>query len=317
MKLVVRSIKQVASTIRAYELAAVDGGQHLPPFSAGAHLVFSLPNGMTRSYSLCSRPGRPGNYVVAVNRAPDSRGGSAYWFDTVSVGNVLEADGPKNNFPLIEVSAHTVLFAGGVGITPIWSMVQRLNEIGMSWELHYGARTPDHAAFLKELGDLAGASRKGSVSIYFDDAGCKPGLDMPLLIERAPSDSHFYCCGPEGMLEAFLRSTQALRAEHVHIERFTAVQEPELAGGFTVLLARTRQEYTVPKGRSILDVLLDAGVDVPHSCKEGLCASCETRVLEGVPEHRDNVLTSEEKASNKVMMLCCSGARTDRLVLDL
>lgn len=316
MKLSVRSVKQVASTIRVYELGLTDGGPALPPYSAGSHLTFDLPNGLRRSYSLCGAPGRVGNYVVAVNRAENSRGGSACWFDTIDSGAVLDVEGPKNDFPLVETAAHTVLFAGGVGITPVWSMVQRLNEIGASWELHYGARTHAHAAFLAELHDLERGSGEGSVSTYFDDAGNGSRPDMRAIIDRAPRDSHFYCCGPQGMLDAFLQATHELPASHVHIERF-ANEQAAASGGFSVYLAGRGIELAVPEGKSILDTLLDAGIDVPYSCKEGLCASCETAVLEGMPEHRDSVLTPEERASNKVMMLCCSGTRGERLVLDI
>jgi vanillate O-demethylase ferredoxin subunit len=208
-----------------------------------------------------------------------------------------------------------VLIAGGIGVTPILSMVRRLQSIGRSWQLAYAVRSRNRAAFLEPLRELAaaGASR---LQLHVDEEQGGRLLDLDSLVSSAPPDSHFYCCGPGPMLQAYKRATASLPPRQVHLEYFGADVAPA-AGGFVVVLARSGRKVPVPAGTSILAALGAAGVYVPRVCEQGVCGTCETRVLAGVPDHRDLFLTTTEQAAGKTMLICCSGSLTDELVLDL
>jgi ferredoxin-NADP reductase len=310
----IQRIDDVASGIKLFELVHVDG-VCLTPFEAGAHIEVQLPNHLLRSYSLLNEPGEQHRYQIAVHKSPDSTGGSRYMHESLQEGDVLMASLPRNNFPLDESAEYSCLVAGGIGITPLLSMAHRLNALGTRWELHYCARTAAHAAFVEEVRVLAATS--GNVAqFYFDQAPGGQALDLAALELSVASNAHLYCCGPRGMLEAFEQAT-ARRGERVHVEYFTAKSEAALEGGFTVELARSGMTLPVPAGRSILDVVFEAGVSVPSSCREGICGTCETRILAGEADHRDALLSDAERAANNSMMICCSGSKKDRLVLDL
>src|SRR5438874_1436516 len=212
---------------------------------------------------------------------------------------------------LTEDAAHTVLIAGGIGITPIWCMVQRLAELGRAWQLHYACRSRADMAFLDALEKMVGAQ------FHFDDEAAGKFLDVAGIVGAAPQDAHLYCCGPTPMLKAFEAATADCPREQVHVEYFTAKVEPARKGGFTVELARSGQEFFIPEGRSILEVLLDEGVDLDYSCELGICGACEQRVISGIAEHRDSILSEEEQAENRRVMICCAGCKSERLVLDL
>ncbi len=310
----VQSVTYEAERIHSYELRALAGGD-LPPFTAGAHIDLQLDYGATRSYSLVNPQGERHRYVIAVALDVASTGGSRYIHQRVGAGDTLTITPPQNNFALVEDAKHTVLIAGGIGITPIWSMVQRLAALGRSWELHYSARTHAAAAFLQPIAALREVHAH-PVVLNFD---CEPGgrpLDLAAITGHAAEDAHLYCCGPSGMLEAFERATQHRARERVHVEYFAAKQAAARGGGFSVILARSKVQVFVAESMTILDALRAAGLDPPCSCIEGVCGSCEMRVLEGIPDHRDSVLSDAERASNKSMMICCSGAKTETLVLD-
>ncbi|ANN78026.1 PDR/VanB family oxidoreductase [Bordetella flabilis] len=310
LNLRIRTIAQEADGIHSFELVE-EGGAALPPFTAGAHITLHLPGGLARSYSLINTPGEQHRYVIAVNRDAASRGGSRYLHEQARVGQVLRAEAPRNLFALDETAQRSVLIAGGIGITPIRSMIRRLEVLGRDWRLHYCARRPAAAAFLDELdGD-------DRVSTYFDGAARARRLDIAATVAALPRDAHVYCCGPLPMLEDFRRHTAALPAERVHFEHFSAVETPAQEGGFNVRLARSGRSVRVPPGHSILQALLDAGEAPAHSCQQGVCGSCETAVLAGRPEHRDQVLSEAERAAGKTMMICCSGSLDAELVLDL
>lgn len=311
----VKAIRHEAQGVHSFELRALPGHE-LPAFTAGAHIDVHLPNGLVRNYSLCNAPSERHRYVIGVNRDARSRGGSQYLHETLRVGDVLTIGAPRNNFALFEDAAHTVLIAGGIGITPLWSMIQRLEELGRSWQLFYAARSRQSAAFLDELRAL-GPRVQTSLHFNFDQESDGRLLDLAAIAAGARPDSHLYCCGPLPMLAAFEQACANLPPERVHVEYFAAKEAPSTTGGFTVELARSGRVIQVPAGKTILDAVLDAGVDAPYSCMEGVCATCETRVIEGLPEHRDLVLSPEEQAANTTMMICCSGARSPRLVLDL
>jgi ferredoxin-NADP reductase len=305
------AIRYLAHDTSLFEFQRLDG-QPLPGYEPGAHIDLHLPNGLIRNYSLTSASPNPTAYEVGIKRDPASRGGSRSIHDELRIGTTLKIGGPRKNFRLHEDAAHSVLIAGGIGITPIWCMVQRLNALGRDWRLHYACRSRADMAFLRELELMPQAS------LHFDDESGGQFLDVASIVAAAPKDAHLYCCGPAPMLQAFEAATKEWPREQVHIEYFTAKElPPTKKGGFTVELARSGVEYFIPEGKTILNVLLDAGVDVDYSCELGICGACEQRVISGVPEHRDSILSEEEQAENKRVMICCAGCRTERLVLDL
>jgi tetrachlorobenzoquinone reductase len=310
----VHAIGVEAEGIFSFDLRPVDG-TNLPPFSAGSHINLLLKNALERSYSLINPAHETHRYVIAVARAPQSRGGSEYICEAVSVGDTLRIAEPRNNFALDEAAKCSVLVAGGIGITPIWSALQRLEEIGKPWKLFYAARTRQRMAFLSRLHEFH-ERYPDRVCLTFDQEPGYSMLDLPLIIRRQPPDTHFYCCGPAGMLQAFEAATAKLDPATVHIERFSSALHPA-PGGFEVCLARSRRSFFIPPDKTILEVLLSEGLQINHSCMQGVCGTCETYVLEGLPDHRDSVLSKRERESNKVMMICCSGTRSNKLVLDL
>jgi ferredoxin-NADP reductase len=304
------AIRYVARDTSLFEFQSVDG-RPLPPYEPGAHIDLHLPSGLLRNYSLTSATPEPSTYTVGIKRDPASRGGSRYLHDELHAGATLKIGGPRNNFRLREDAAYTVLIAGGIGITPIWCMVQRLNALGRVWQLHYACRSRDDMAFRHELEAMPQAA------LHFDDES-GGFLDVAAIVAAAPADAHLYCCGPAPMLQAFEAATKDRQREQVHVEYFTVKElAPAKKGGFTVELARTGVEYFIPEGETILNVLLDAGIDIDYSCELGICGACEQRVISGVPEHRDSILSEEEQSANTRVMICCAGCKTDRLVLDL
>jgi tetrachlorobenzoquinone reductase len=305
------AIRYLARDTSLLELQTLDG-RPLPGYQPGAHIDLHLPNGLVRNYSLTAAVPKPSTYEVGIKRDPASRGGSRYIHDELRIGTTLKIGGPRNNFRLHEDAAHSVLIAGGIGITPIWCMVQRLNALGRAWRLHYACRSRDDMAFRHELDGMPQAT------LHADDESGGQFLDVATIVAAAPKDAHLYCCGPAPMLQAFEAATMDRPPEQVHIEYFTAKDlPPTKKGGFTVELARSGAEYFIPEGETILNVLLDAGIDIDYSCELGICGACEQRVISGIPEHRDSILSEEEQAENKRVMICCAGCRTERLVLDL
>lgn len=306
---------KVAREIVSLELQAA-GREVLPAFDPGAHVDLRLANGIVRSYSLVNPPGDSGRYVIAVSRDKASRGGSAFIHDNVHQGDLLTISHPRNNFPLVEGAPHSLFIAGGIGITPIWCMIQRLRALGRSWELHYSARSRSNAAFLEELEGLRQRD-VAEVFFNFDDESDGRQLDMNALVAECTRGAHIYCCGPVSMLQAFERATAERPASEVHAEYFSGKAPPADAGEFMIVLARSGASLPVRSNSTILGTLLANGFDVPHSCRDGICGTCETTVLEGIPDHRDLVLSEEARATNRTMMICCSRSKTDKLVLDL
>lgn len=304
----IKSVTWEAVDICSYELR-MPGGTELPAFTAGAHIDVQLPNGLERSYSLVNSQSERDRYVIAVQKDRTSRGGSKWVHERFRAGDMVTITAPKNNFPLHEEADESVFIAGGIGITPIMSMIARLSALGRAWELIYCARTRAMAAFADSL--------RGNVRFNFD---AEPGgrmLDIAAVVRAAPPNAHLYCCGPLPMLGAFEAATGDRDPGRVHLEYFSAKDVRAVQGGFKVVLAKSGQELTVAPGKTILDTLIDAGLDIPYSCTEGVCGSCETRVLEGIPDHRDSILTERERAAGNTMMVCCSGSKTEKLVLDL
>lgn len=311
----IKRISYEAVGINSYELAAFAGGD-LAPFTAGSHIDLHLPNGMIRSYSLVNDPSERHCYVIAVNKDAASRGGSVYVHDMLRAGDIIAVSHPRNNFGLEENAAHSVLIAGGIGITPLLSMIRRLDALGRSWELFYAARTHLSAAFLDELNSLRSQSR-ANLHVNFDHEPSGRMFDLPEIVAKARADAHLYCCGPVPMLEAFEAATRGRPAETVHVEYFKAGEKPASEGGFDVRLARSNRTIKVEAGKTILNALLDAGIAANYACTEGVCGTCETRVIDGIPDHRDLFLGKDEQATNKTMMICCSGSKSGTLVLDM
>jgi tetrachlorobenzoquinone reductase len=314
MRVRVHAIRYEADGVLSFELRALDGRQLLD-FTAGAHIDIHLPTGLTRSYSLINAQGECDKYMIAVNRDPQSRGGSQYLCERVRPGDVFEISAPTNNFELFEAAPLSVLIAGGIGITPIWCMTQRLESLRRPWRLYFAARTRERAAFVRDMMRLEQAV-PGRIEITFDHAPGYQMLDLATIVNAQPAGTHFYCCGPTGMLKAFEDATRLLPPELVHVEYFSS-DLPKAQGGFDVILARAKKTIRVRPDQTILAALLENGVEVPRSCTEGVCGTCETVVLEGIPDHRDKVLSQRERDSNRKMMICCSGSIGDRLVLDI
>lgn len=310
----VQRIHEAALGVKAFELTHADG-LPLAPVEAGAHIELQLPQQLLRSYSLMNPPGETHRYQIAVHLTPDSAGGSRFMHETLQVGDVIPASAPRNHFPLDETAPHSCLIAGGIGITPMLAMAYRLTALGHSWELHYCARTPAHAAFAEEIRALAAASGN-ACHFHFDQVPGGQMLDLAALVRQLPAHTHFYCCGPKGMLAAFESATADCQ-ERRHLEYFSAKADADVSGGFQIELARSGLTLDVPAGKSILDVVLDAGISVTTSCREGICGACETRILSGEADHRDALLSPQEQALQQSMMICCSGAKCAKLVLDL
>jgi tetrachlorobenzoquinone reductase len=314
IKVRVQAIRYEADSIFSFELRRPDG-LALPTFTAGAHIEILMKEGLERSYSLVNPQHETDRYVVAVAKDPQGRGGSYFMCETLRPGDELQITEPSNSFALDETAEETVLIAGGIGITPIWSMLQRLRQIGRSRKLFYVARTRERTAFLAELLALQ-PDFPDQIQILFDQEPNAVGLDIAGIIREQSAGTHFYCCGPVGLLSDFEAATSEFDPATVHLERFSSGQAVA-AGGFEVALARSRRSFVIPVDKTILEVLLSEGVEVSRSCMEGVCGTCETPVLEGIPDHRDSVLSRREREANKTMMICCSGSKTSRLVLDL
>jgi len=309
----VHSITHAAEGILYFDVRSLDG-QSLPTFDPGAHVSLHLPGGLVRSYSLMNRPCDHGRYLLGIKREPQSKGGSAWMHDVARVGTTLEVGPPLNHFALATGATHSVLIAGGIGITPLWSMVQQLEGSGASWELHYRARSRSSAALLEELGM---PSLRDRVHLSFSDDPSSGRLDIAQVVGRAPNGTHLYCCGPTSMVDTFQGACASKNPENVHFEYFASKEAPATEGGFTVRLAKSGTSVPVSSGQTILDSLKACGVSVPSSCQQGVCGACETRVLAGKPDHRDLVLSDAEKEAGLTMIICCSGSLTDVLELDL
>lgn len=318
LQALVFQMRHEASGIISVELRPTTPASAFPVAAAGAHVDLHLGNGLVRSYSLIN-PGDTHRYVVAVLNDRRSRGGSRFVHEQLRVGQVITLGGPRNHFRLDEDARHSVLLAGGIGITPIYAMLQRLAALGREAHLVYCARSRSEAAFLAEIEAIASASdTRLSLRCHFDgEQGGPPDLER--LLAGHPPDAHFYCCGPGPMLDAYERACERLGQHNVHLERFaatTTAPPATPASGYTVELRRSGRTVQVPPGISLLDALIEAGLNPDHSCREGVCGACETRVISGDVDHRDQLLSKQERAANKSMMICVSSCRSGCLVLD-
>ncbi|WP_439589944.1 PDR/VanB family oxidoreductase [Hydrogenophaga sp.] len=313
--LVVHDVKREATNVLSFDIRHPDGAS-LPAFTAGGHLDIKLPNGLVRSYSLVNSQDDTHRYLIAVNKDAASRGGSRFMHDHLGPGATVAVGLPRNHFPLNEEAEHSTFVAGGIGITPMLCMIERLNALQRHWALFYFARSRATAAFTSVIEALENAG-SGRARFIFDEGRAGSVLGLEKIIVDAPKETHFYCCGPVGMLERFEQVTSNLAPQYVHREYFSAQAPAPAEGEFVVELAKSQRSLVVAPGKTILDTLLDAGIEVAYSCSQGVCGACETTVLEGIPEHHDLVLSPEAQASHKTMMICCSGSRSPKLVLDI
>lgn len=297
------------------ELHAADGGP-LPAFTAGSHVDVHLPGGLCRQYSLTNAPHEQERYCLGVGLAHDSRGGSRHVHDRLRAGDRIQISAPRSLFGLHPEAEEHVFIAGGIGITPIMSMIEACKAAGQRWRLLYCVRTRARAAYLWRL-----AEHYNQVHLHVDEEQRGPS-DLAGFLRSAPRAAHVYCCGPGPLMDAVgCAATAADRPSNsVHFERFSAEGAPvDVAadGAFRIKLSRTGSTLTVPAGRSILQALEDNGIELPCSCREGLCRTCETPLLAGKADHRDFVLSEEERKANTSIILCVSRALDDELVLDL
>ncbi|MEU1180095.1 PDR/VanB family oxidoreductase [Streptomyces sp. NPDC005820] len=309
----VLSRQTAADGVVSLVLAPRDGVP-LPLWQPGAHIDLVLPTGTVRQYSLCGPTAVTDCWRVAVLREPDSRGGSRWIHDNVRAGSELRVRGPRNTFPL-RPSARYVFIGGGIGITPLLPMIAEAEAAGAEWSLLYGGRTRASMAFLPEL------------EAYGERVTVRPQdeyglLDLAGHLGEPDPSALVYCCGPAGLLDAVEAHCADRPAGSLHVERFTAAPgRPALDGAgdepFEVELRSSGVTLTVPPGRSLLKTVEAAGVPVLSSCEEGICGSCETAVLAGEIDHRDSLLTDDERAAGDTMLICVSRARGGRLVLDL
>lgn len=305
-----------AEGIVSFELTSVDG-KPLPPFSAGSHIDVTVRSGLVRQYSLCNESDETHRYLIGVLRDPASRGGSRGMHEQVREGDLLKISAPKNHFALAAGAQRSILVAGGIGVTPILCMAERLFVSGGEFEMHYCARSVERMAFRKRI-LASGFSR--NVQFHFDDGPPEQRLDIASLVAAPQTNVHLYVCGPKGFMDAVLSAARANSwpESHLHYE-FFAGEAAKSDGGtdFEVRLASSGRVIAVPKGTTIIHALARVGVNVPVSCEQGVCGTCLTRVLEGIPEHKDAYLTPEEQALNDQLLPCCSRSLSPVLVLDL
>ena len=300
-----------ARSIQLFEFRHPEGSA-LAPFTAGAHVAVTSPNGAVRKYSLCNHPREADRYVIAVKRDPAGHGASVSLVDGVRAGDLVEVGAPHNSFELVPSAAGYLFIAGGIGITPIMSMVRSLGGGTVPFHLYYCTRSAEDTAFLDEL---RGADFAGRVTVHHDGGDPKRSFDLWPLLEK-PTRDHVYCCGPRPMLEGVRDMTGHWPSAAIHFESFidaAAAAKPE-DRTFTVRLARSGDEIAVPPGISILEALRARGHEAPSSCESGTCGTCRTRLLDGTADHRDFVLMDDEQAT--AIMICVSRALSPTLTLD-
>ena len=315
---VVRRV-QLAERVLGLDLEAADGSV-LPAYTPGAHIELRLPGGITRQYSLHG-PSDGRRYGIGVLHAEDSRGGSRAVHEHLQEGDLVQASAPRNHFALRASDAPVLLLAAGIGITPIIAMADALAREGRPFELHYVAASPQRMAFAERI---RGSGYGGRARLYFHGpcAAQTPRLDIPALLGRQCGRTEVYVCGPHGFIQAAIDAAAALNwpKDRVTHERFGAVRplaNEAVDGAFEVELARSGKVIRIAPDQTIVEAMLAHGLAPDTSCEQGVCGTCLTRVLDGEPDHRDSYLTDAEKSANDQMLICCSRARSARLVLAL
>jgi vanillate O-demethylase ferredoxin subunit len=316
-----RVVRVAAKTSEALDICSFElvdaAGESLPRFSAGSHIDVHLPGALTRQYSLCNDPQESHRYQIAVLRDSASRGGSIE-MHALQVGAELRISDPKNHFPLAHDAEHHLLLAGGIGITPILCMAERLAQIGASFDLHYCTRSAERTAFRQRLREAPFATH---IAFHHDDGPAAQKLDLAAVVAGPQPGRHLYVCGPSGFMDAVLAAARQAGWPDaaLHREYFAGVASPPSSddGEFEVQIASTGEVIVVAQAQNVVTALAAAGIEVAVSCEQGVCGTCLTRVIEGTPDHRDMYLTDEEHAGGDQFTPCCSRAKSRRLVLDL
>lgn len=314
LNLVVRKRQEQGEGVVILDLADPTGS-NLPAFEAGAHVDVHLKPGLVRQYSLCGDPANAAVYRLGVLRDPASRGGSVAVHEQLSEGAHISVGMPRNLFPLAAGASRSILIGGGIGITPMIAMAHQLTAQDSPFELHYCGRSRQRSAFLDEL---AGADFAACVRTHFDDEGDAQKLDLPAVLGQPGAGVHVYVCGPSGFMDWVIGGArQAGYAEdHIHREYFQV--EVDVSGdSFEVVAQRSGKSVQVAEGQSIVNALASVGIQVDISCEQGVCGTCLCDVLEGEPDHRDFYLSDDEKAANDQILVCCSRAKSKKLVLDI
>jgi vanillate monooxygenase ferredoxin subunit len=318
LELVVSEVTQATSRIRSFVLRHPQGSV-LPEFDAGAHLDVTIPlssgESVVRSYSIASSPTERTQYLIGVLREDTGRGGSAAMHMHVQAGHTVRCSLPKNQFPLVPKSAHYLLIAGGIGITPIVSMVSVLAAEKKKFSLLYCVRSEEDAAFLDQVRRLAG----DYLTVHCDGGDPSKSVDLHALLRDAPQGTDVYVCGPRGLNEAVIDAANRAEwpKERVHFEFFGAAAPKSEDGAFRVVLQQSGQTVDVASGESILDALIRHGAEPIYDCKRGECGLCATTVVDGDVDHRDYVLSPEDKTERKQMCVCVSRSKRGDLILDL
>ncbi len=311
MGLRIARITEVAKDIRSFELMRPDQSQ-LPGFTAGSHVTVRVPNGELRKYSLCNDPAERHRYVITVKREASGRGGSVSLIDNARAGDILPTSPPDNAFPLEDSAQSYIFIAGGIGITPILSMIRFVDQTTKPWKLIYLTHSPERTAYLQEL---AVHRCRDKLRVHHSFGDPSRSFDLWPVLER-PTGAHIYCCGPKRLMESVRDMSGHWPSFNVHFESFIeggttgADDQP-----FQVKASRSGRVFEVPPGSTILSVLRGAGYELPSSCESGTCGTCKTHLLAGEPDHRDMVLLPEERSSR--IMICVSRAKSNELVLDL
>lgn len=311
----VRNKNMEAEGVCSFELVA-DKGELLPEFSAGSHIDVYIAPGLTRQYSLCNAPSERDRYRIAILLEPQSRGGSLGMHTKFQVGDIIRISSPKNHFELVSAN-HSLLFAGGIGVTPILSMAHNLHSIGKKFEMYYCGRSADRMAFLSEISDSPFANH---VQIHTDDGPPELKFEADRLLANPSIETHLYVCGPLGFMDYVLATARrhGWAEAQLHREYFAGVDTKQSSdAAFEVRLASSGITFQIPADKSVLDVLTSNGIDIPFSCESGVCGTCLTGLLEGIPDHRDAYLTDDERAANNQFTPCCSRAKTPLLVLNI
>jgi ferredoxin-NADP reductase len=321
MQLKVVDIQHLTAGIKKFEFESVDGGE-LPEWQAGAHLIFVLDTHLHNSYSLSGDPTDRAKYVTAVLREENGAGGSKHMHDKVSVGDVLTVQGPSNNFPLAADAASHLLIAGGIGITPILAMGRALKAGGAQFHLHYCTKSVEETAYLDEVKAVFG----DDLTFHHDGGDPANGIKLDAVLKEPGDGAHLYICGPGGLLNAARDAAAHWPDGSVHFELFSSAKPPAEAdaaaepGGdheFEIELSVTGKTFTVPIGKTIMEVLWDNSVEVMYACEEGWCGNCKTGLLGGAVDHRDEYLDDAERENN--IQVCCSRAAPGetKLILEI
>ncbi|WP_111510115.1 PDR/VanB family oxidoreductase [Mycobacterium kyogaense] len=308
---VVSRIVAETASVKSLHLTRLDGTP-LGAYTPGAHIDVVGPTAITRQYSLCSRPDAGDTFTVAIKREPNSRGGSAALHE-LQEGDVIQISAPRNLLTIAEQASHHVLVAAGIGITPMLSMARYMDVRGIDFQLHYFARSEEEAAFLPILRDRCPDKLHAHLGVSRE----RQEALLSAALESAAANTHVYVCGPrEFMTKMIALAEKYVAPDAVHFENFHAAEPVAAADNSPFEVELEGQTYQVPADRSIFEVLDENGCDIDTSCQEGICGTCVMQVIDGVPEHRDNVLTKAEKESGELIAVCVSRVKGQRIVLD-